>query len=136
MVKSKTELQKDFMEMLVDDTCAATQLLPMPAAPKEKTLQCLLMEKVSQGATALEAIKQIEITEKYAKEVEKKTRGQAENQEWHRQRVGRLTASCFGPAKSCKTDGSLVQQVLGRSKPVRNQHVEHGIRYEPISGRR
>jgi hypothetical protein len=53
---------------------------------------------------------------------------QTQDEEWHRVRFGKITASQFNEVAKCKTDdGSLVEGMLGR---VNFHPTERGIRLE------
>lgn len=71
------------------------------------------------------------ITKDVVDSLNNETQDQATNIFWHYLRQGRLTGSKLHEAAHCKTDGVLVQQILGGYKVPETQAIKRGKRLEP-----
>lgn len=72
------------------------------------------------------------ITQELCDNVATATTEQSNISTWHKVRVGRITASNFYQAAHCKTDGSLVQIILGSVAPFDSNAMKRGRRLEPL----
>ena len=63
-------------------------------------------------------------------DINAKSLGQSESKYWHSIRQGRLTASKLYEAAHCKTDGTLVEQILGGYKVPETKSILRGRRLE------
>lgn len=70
------------------------------------------------------------LTKKIIDEINGKTEAQANCKYWHSIRQGRLTASKLHEAAHCKTEGSLVEQILGGYKVPETKAIQRGKRLE------
>ncbi|CAB3248406.1 unnamed protein product [Arctia plantaginis] len=64
------------------------------------------------------------------KEINLKNLDQAENKYWHNIRQGRLTALKLYEAAHWRTDGALVQQILGGYKVPETKAIKRGTKLE------
>lgn len=66
------------------------------------------------------------VTPSVINEIKLKTKSQINSKLWHNIRQGRITASKIYEASRCKTDGTLVQQILGGYKVPETKFIKRG----------
>lgn len=71
-----------------------------------------------------------QITEDVIHTLNKKTQSQVDTKLWHSLRQGRITASKVYEAAKCKTEGTLVQQILGGYKVPETEFIRRGKKLE------
>lgn len=62
--------------------------------------------------------------------VTRRTVGQAENKEWHRERIGRITALLFKRVARCKTPEGLIKLLLYPKLTTYSEAIAYGRRHE------
>ena len=78
-------------------------------------------------------LEKLRVDEKKIKDIETKTRGQSNCEEWKQERKFRFTASNFGLISARKRNHDTFVNSLLHPKPFSSRYTNHGIKYEPVA---
>ena len=73
------------------------------------------------------------VDEEKINDIETKTRGQSNCEEWKQERKFRFTASNFGLISARKRNHESFVNSLLHPKPFSSRYTNHGIKYEPVA---
>ncbi|KAJ8926623.1 hypothetical protein NQ314_020987 [Rhamnusium bicolor] len=72
------------------------------------------------------------LTAEVCRNVSSRTKEQSLSPLWYEVRYGRITASIFYEVSRCKTEGQLLEQIMGAATPFSSDAIERGKRLEKV----